>query len=331
MHDNIGEHLKPEDSSWILVDHNKLQGTLGAVYGSCVHGVIDHHDEENAVPKDTDPEPRVIEKCGSCTSLVVRYLRSSWDAMSSSSLSSGVGHAQGDSLVDDGVVSRVWDAQAGKMALASILVDTRNLTDENKVTKVDHEAVAYLTSKIKLSPKEACTWDQAEYFKAIDGAKGNIDSLSLANILRKDYKEWREGDLKLGISSVVKPLSFLASKAHIEHSGKKAEAAFDTAIRTFAEDRDLNVFAIMTTSTSSKGEFQRELLLESNDRGNQAAARFENQASKELGLEHMAISEIQDSDKAFDGRSWRRVWRQKEVGKSRKQVAPLLRKAMRSD
>ena len=310
------------------MDHNKLEGTLGSIYGSRVHGVIDHHEDENAVPRNTDPEPRTIEKCGSCTSLVVKYLQSSWDTITSSSFSSGAGHAQGDSLVNDGAVSRLWDAQVAKMTLASILIDTRDLTDESKVTKVDEDVAAYLISKIKLSPKEASTWDRMEYFKAIDSAKKNVDSLPLDGILRKDYKQWREGELTLGMSSVVKPLQFLASKAQNEQSDAGPETAFDRSISPFIEHRNLDLFAIMTTFTSSEGSFQRELLLQCTERGMTIGQRFEKQASDDLGLEHRAVLGIRASDHPDDGLVWRKVWNQKDVGKSRKQVAPLLRKAM---
>ena len=313
------------------MDHNKLVGTLGSIYASRVHGVVDHHEDENAVPRNTDPEPRIIDKCGSCTSLAVKYLQSSWDTITGSSLSSGAGHAQGDSLVNDDAVSRLWDAQVGKMTLASILIDTRDLTDESKVTKVDEDAAAYLISKIKLSPKEASTWDRLEYFNAIDSAKKNIDRLPLDGILRKDYKQWQESELTLGMSSVVKPLHFLAAKAQSEQSDVGLETAFDISIKSFIRDRNLDLFAIMTTFTSSDGSFQRELLLQSTDRGMTAAQRFEKQASVDLGLEHQAVQGSRASDHPVDGLVWRRVWSQKDVGKSRKQVAPLLRKAMQSN
>lgn len=57
--------------------------------------------------QDTDPEPRILEEAGSCTSLVVRYFSSTWDDLSSSSLSSGAGHAQGSEYaIDDSAVTQ---------------------------------------------------------------------------------------------------------------------------------------------------------------------------------------------------------------------------------
>lgn len=146
--DDLPNHAKPLKSArWILVDHNKLQGVQGDRYSSKVHGVIDHHEEENAVSQDTEPEPRVIEKCGSCTSLVARWCRPAWDSISSSSLSTGAAHGQGEGAVNDSTVAQGWDAQVAKLALASILVDTANLKAPGKVEQVDRDSVDYLEAK----------------------------------------------------------------------------------------------------------------------------------------------------------------------------------------
>ncbi len=331
---SIAQHLKPENTKWILVDHNVLQGDLGKLYSAHISGVIDHHDDENKAPKDTGSEPRVIEKSGSCTSLVVNYCRSTWDDMSSSSLSSGAGHAQGDSLSNDSSMSRKWDAQLAKLALASILIDTANLTAESKVTSHDIKAVKYLEAKINLSPQDAASFDRQTFYDQISTAKKDIGSLRLHDILRKDYKEWTErDDKKLGISSVVKPLSFLQHKAREERpSEKQDDEPFLTTLRNFAEERELAIFAVMTTSTSDGGDFQRELLIWAlaSERV-EAAKKFQDSAVTELKLENWEDDlegGLTGGGGNGDDGTWRRVWWQREVGKSRKQVAPLLRNAM---
>ncbi|CAD6577662.1 MAG: Exopolyphosphatase [Alectoria sarmentosa] len=306
---------------WILVDHNKLQGDLGHQYSSRVQGVIDHHVEENAVPASTDPEPRVIEKCGSCTSLVVRQCKPAWDSISSSSLSTGAAHGQGEVAIDDSAVTKVWDVQVAKMALASILVDTANLTAPGKVEQVDRDSVDYLEAKIKISPKDARTWNRDRFYKEIDEAKRDISSLGLTEILIKDYKGWTENDAKLGISSVVKPLDFLVQKA-----GEEKLPSFENQLLQFMDDRDLSVFAIMTTSTSSEGEFQRELLVQARSSASSSAINFAEQGASDFQLEDVNIKGVSMQDKS--GQLWRKVWLQRDVSKSRKQVAPLLRKAM---
>jgi exopolyphosphatase len=76
---DIQTKLVPENTQWVLVDHNALQGRLGKIYSERVAGVIDHHDDEGKVRKDTGDEPRIIEKSGSCTSLIANYCRPTWD------------------------------------------------------------------------------------------------------------------------------------------------------------------------------------------------------------------------------------------------------------
>ena len=305
------------------MDHNKLQGDLGSQYSSNVQGVIDHHEEENAVPKNTGPEPRVIEKCGSCTSLVVRQCKPAWDSISSSSLSTGAAHGQGEAVINDSAVTQGWDAQAARMALASILVDTANLTAPGKVEQVDRESVDYLEAKIHISPKDARTWDRDRYYKEIDEAKRNISCLTLTEILIKDYKGWTENGARLGISSVVKSLDFLVQKACEDNN-----SSFEDQLQHFMDAQDLAIFAIMTTSTSSEGDFKRELLVQARSFASSSAISFAEQGASELQLVDLSIKGISTREKP--GQPWRKIWLQKDVSKSRKQVAPLLRKSMTS-
>jgi exopolyphosphatase len=67
----IASQLPPEKTRWILVDHNAMDGELSKIYGKRLVGCIDHHAEENAVPKDCREEPRIVRKSGSCMTLVV--------------------------------------------------------------------------------------------------------------------------------------------------------------------------------------------------------------------------------------------------------------------
>ena len=292
--------------------------------------MIDHHIEENAVPQDTDPEPRVLEKSGSCTSLVVRYFRSVWDDISESSMSSGAGYAQSsDSTLDDSAVTRGWDAQVAKFAMASILEDTVNLTLSSKTENTDREMVAYLEGKIQVSPKDARVWNRDNFYDEITTAKKNIESLAFQDILRKDYKMWTESGMRLGMSTVVKPLAFLTTKAGQENSHEGTASAFDNCIKIFMEERQLAIFAIMTVSASAAGDFRRELLLQADSPAINAANIFVRTAKDELRLEQINVEGIvQAMQKDELGQIWRMTWLQKETNKSRKQVGPLIRRAM---
>ena len=328
----MGDKLPAANTRWVLVDHNSLQGILGSIYSDRVHGVIDHHDEEHAVPEDTIPEPRILEKSGSCSSLVICTFRSTWDALSSSSLSSGAAHAQSsDSTTDDSIVAHGWDAQVAKFALGSILEDTSNLKSESKTLPVDREMVEYLEAKIQMSGKDARLWDRNKFYKEITTAKKDIEALPLDGILRKDYKQWTEKGLKLGMSSVVKPLAFIAKKAGTEKPDAENGEAFDAVIQSFSSSRDLSMYAIMTTSKNGEGQFQRQLFLQAKARAMGAADKFVKDSAGDLGLERLTVSGISEEHLAASQAGeevYRRVWQQKAVERSRKQVAPLIREAM---
>lgn len=324
----IKSTLPPDNTRWILVDHNALQGQLGKIYFSQVQGVIDHHEDEGKVPEETGSEPRIIDKSGSCTSLVTEYCRQAWDLLSDSALSTGAAHAQGDSLSDDGAVTKLWDAQVAQLGLASILIDTSNLQSKDKTTEHDIKAVKYLEARVLSCPKLAAEYDRSKFYKEIDTAKEDIGGLMLQDILRKDYKEWEEGGQKLGISSVVKHIDFLLKKAGGEAETESLDQAFLKALRKFSKDRDLDIYAVMTTSTSSEREFHRELLVWAfNDTAISATKKFAANAKEELGLEDWNGSNEKGLELTSD-EGWRMVWWQRNVQHSRKRVAPLLREAM---
>lgn len=324
----IKSSLPPENTKWILVDHNALQGQLGKIYADRVAGVIDHHDEEGKVPKETGDEPRVVEKSGSCTSLVADYVRPSWDLLSSQGMSSGAAHGQGDSLSDDDAVVKVWDAEAAQLGLASILIDTANLQDKSKTTDHDKTAVEYLEARVLSCPKLAASFNRDRFYGVIDAAKKEIGGLQLQDILRKDYKLWDDKGLKLGISSVVKNIDFLRKKAEDEADTQSPDEAFLNALRRFAQERNLDLYSVMTTSTSAQGQFQRELLVWAfSEAGTKAANKFAVDARDELQLEKWQGQSGTSYDDEGSG-YWRRVWWQRKVQHSRKRVAPLLRESM---
>jgi exopolyphosphatase len=301
--------LDPQKTRWILVDHNALQGELGRVYSRQVVGTIDHHDEENQVPKDSGHEPRIVTKSGSCTSLVIEYCKEGWDALSKSSTGE----------------TAAWDEELAHLALAPILIDTNNIKDISKVTLADTEAVKYLESKIAVS---SAKYSRDGYFQQISTAKADIGQLSTTDILRKDYKQWTEsGSANLGISSVVKALTFLLKKA------EGTESTLLDSMRTFAADRKLSLYALMTTSSSESGELARELLVVSlDDIGAEAIAAFEQNAAEILGLKSWGKGMLDCRGEGGDAdgqHGWTsHAWVQERVENSRKQVGPLLRKAL---
>ena len=83
----------------------------------------------------------------------------------------------------------------------------------------------------------------------------------------------------------------------------------------------------MTAFTNSKGDFERELLLLATEEGkaSEAAKKFVEKSAGELKLVELDQPGSEDSSV-----SWLGVWRQDSLEASRKQVAPLLREAMKA-
>ncbi|KAI9676352.1 MAG: Exopolyphosphatase [Caeruleum heppii] len=345
--------LSPENTRWILTDHNVLQPPLATLYGSRVVGVIDHHEEEtSAIPQSVEEgEPRIIEKCGSCTSLVTLHFRAAWDQLSAAAVSSGGAHGQSDTnegIIDDGPYVKTWDAQLAYFALGAILVDTSNLTSIPKTTPKDREAVSYLESKILASSTHAAQYDRKAFFRQLNKAKKDIDRLSVPDVLRKDYKQWVEGphSYRIGISSVVRPLEWLirkadSSSASSEETSSSSSTPFLAHLLTHARHRSLSVASIMTTFTDpSTDRSARELFLWALDPSASEHLRmFVERNGEDLGLEGWGKG-VLDSDGNGDGEGEgegeektgvRMVFRQRDTTKSRKQVAPLLRRALAGD
>lgn len=321
--------LPAEKTDWTLVDHNSLQGKLGDLYRHRIHAVIDHHEDENLIPHHPDISPRIITKSASCSSLVTNYLRETWQDLGSM-VSSTIGSAQEDGrLVDDFAYASTWDAQVAKLALGPILIDSINMQATHKISEADTKAVRFLEAKIHISYKYGKSYSRDIFFAELNDAKSNIAALSLRDILRKDYKQWQEGDLKLGISSVVQSIKYLR---------ERKEENLRDVVQKWASERSLNVFAIMTAHHHHHGEddnddggFRRELVLYAfDDKGKTAAERFFQKGGGELQLEDAADESSSSSDVSTPSKFvFERFWNQNNLEASRKRVGPLLRENMR--
>ncbi|CAG8961678.1 hypothetical protein HYFRA_00006216 [Hymenoscyphus fraxineus] len=271
-----------KDTRWFLVDHNLLTGPLSH-FNTSIIGVIDHHLDEGqhtGLALSPEGEGRLIKTVGSCASLVIQTFRESWPPSNDTS------------CVE-------WDREVAALAMGPVVGDTANLGDRGKTTGVDCEAVG------------------GAYWEEIEGAKGDLEGLGVGEILRKDYKSWREGGMNLGISAAVKDLSFLVEKG----GGREG---FLVKVEGFSKERGLDLFVVMTMF-QGEGGFRRELLLYArNARSVKVAERFERGARERLGLRGWKEGML-DGD---GEEGWRRCWIQEKTENSRKQVAPLLREAM---
>ena len=309
-----------------------------------VVGCIDHHADEGFVSQTPSggsspslPEPVVVELGpGSCASIVVRELAWSglWDGC-----------------------SPLGELQLAKLALAPILIDTNDL--EYKATDVDRHAASFLEEKAQsaeLHATASSSWNRHSFFQSISESKQNgIDLLTVPEILGRDYKEWNEGDamhqVKIGIACCIKPVEYVVAKTKVEQNGSNNNAdgdadtslhLFINALRSFAALRKLDVVALMTAFSDKNDKFRRELLLYPLRSGaaEECCRRFASHSESELGLVTWSLASVSpsyemqgtgndSSDVASflnrDSPFWCRLWEQKDVSKSRKKVAPLLR------
>ncbi|KAK4184838.1 hypothetical protein QBC35DRAFT_505044 [Podospora australis] len=312
--------LSPESTRWLLVDHNVLTGDLAKRFSSAqIIGCIDHHDDEGVIPSSCSP--RLFAKCGSCMSLVIDQAKDAWSSPSET------------------------DAELARVALAPILIDTFNLTSKNKVTDWDIKAAEFAEAKRSAAPPQVFSlsssqpntespseklekgeaqkeekYDRKKYFDLLTTLKDDISHLSYRDILRKDYKRWSDGGFSLGVSTIVQGLNTCFSEI-----GNQKELL--DALKGWAQEENLDITACMTVSRPD-GVFTRELLVWAlNEDAVKVTKKFVEKNSRELGLEAW-----NGDDKSLDleeEKEWRRCWRQTNVAHSRKQVAPMLREAMK--
>lgn len=292
--------LETQDTRWLLVDHNALTGTLAERFASRVVGCVDHHEDESVVSQDTGDEPRVLRKTGSCMSLVVEYCQDSWEALSRAS-----GHEEGDGDLD---------SQLARIALAPILIDTNNLKSKAKTTPTDIKITELLEAKI--GDKD---FERKKYHKKLSKLKEDISQFSYRDNFRKDFKSWTEAGLVLGTSSIPQGFKYM-----LENIGDKDSLLRE--FRAFAQDKKLDIAAIMTSSAKDDGVFKRNLLVWGlNEKAVRAVERFVEAQKETLGLEPFHHMDLSGGDGQHEVRY---CWNQHQTGNSRKQLAPMLRAAM---
>lgn len=195
-----------------LVDHNEpsLQWPATFVDRVTVVGIIDHHFDGGKF-KDTCKYGRVIEECGSNTSLVVREVFS---------------HPENESL----------DKDFMKIALYPIIFDTKHY--RFRAIDLDFKATRMLLNL--LSEDEDHVRDQtAAIWKNI--LESELDELDvpLGDLLYKDYKQYRldckTGPYLLGMSTIRS--SF---EGHMQRSNRTFPQMVDQVLLPFFDSERLD-------------------------------------------------------------------------------------------
>lgn len=185
----------------VLVDHNKPTSNFNEFQ---ITGIIDHHEDEHLAP---DANPRIIQRCGSCSTLVAQY----WTS-------------QGVLLTNELV----------KFLLAPLIIDTSCL----KHRAEEPDFVMFKEYQKFIDPLEINSW-----FEELQSAKFDITGLSMHQIFAKDYKLFEFGVgtdnvLKLvGISSIVKPYKWLVENY----------SDFKDQMDAYLKQQGLDIFVFMTS------------------------------------------------------------------------------------
>ncbi|KAI0965173.1 exopolyphosphatase-like protein [Xylaria arbuscula] len=354
--------LRPEDTRWLLVDHNAMTGRLAAAFASRVVGCVDHHADENVVPRHA--EPRLIEKSGSCASLVLGLCADSWAALSGAEsgenksrnsdsdtrTQKGKETEKGREINDEKEI-REEDARIARLALAPILIDTTNLRDENKTTEHDERAVALAEAKIQAaeegytnsagsgesydvnginSAKQKKKYNRDDFFAHLSALKEDVAEMSFRDVLRKDYKAWSVDNLNLATSSAPRGFGYL-----LQEKAQGDPAVFVSALREWAGEKDagddgrIDLVVVLAGFKDEEGRFCRELLVWARtEAGVRAAELFEERQRNMLRLEAWGGGALDCNGDGDGDDGWRRCWTQKAVEYGRKQIAPMLRDAL---
>ncbi|KAF5122889.1 hypothetical protein DV452_000468 [Geotrichum candidum] len=168
--------------------------------------------------------------------------------------------------------------------------------------------------------------DVTAFYHTLDRYKKDVSSLTGAEILRKDYKEWvpeshttdkeaHENSTpgKIGISSVVKSLAWLYN----------THKSFEDDIKQWAQRRQLDFFAVMSSyvedSENGHGNFCRDILLFVPPTATQTSKDKLQEMIKEVtGPLELEPLDLKVSEGFY-------AFRQRNLKSSRKQVAPLLK------
>jgi len=254
----------------VLVDHNRLPEPRRA-WAPVVEGILDHHEDQGMYPE----AGRIIAPVGSAATLVAERL-----------LKSG---------------PQPPDTAVSMLLLGTILLDTVNLDPAAKrVTPRDEQAAGRL---LQLSGA-----DRQSLFDRLQAEKFNVSALSTRDILRRDYKEYRLGAVKCGISSALLPLGEWIDR----------DPQLGTAVGDFARSRDLDLLLIMCAHAGP--EFRRELAVYSAD------AALAGRVVGFLDSSGVGLSPLEASARVVEGSEGGslRCFTQADAGRSRKKLQPLL-------
>lgn len=307
----------------ILVDHNALAisiphtATTSVTSQLLITGCIDHHIDEHTTPSSASPR-LITTGIGSCTTLVLSHLRKSGIYPNTSTLPATEVAAIHELLT---------------LALAPILIDTAALkATGEKCSDLDRTIVEVIElemgGSVSMSGVKG-SWDRDGFYEPIKEAKkASLDNLSGREMLERDYKEWVEEGVGVGIASLVKDVEWVCGRTGGAHGLVKEMGAFVEGVRQEGEGAGLGVLVLLTPG-GKKGK--EVLMVEVGEESKGVVKEFERRGGEELGLGEW---DAEGKDRVYraltegfgEGRA--KVWWMTKREKTRKQGAPIVRDAV---
>lgn len=297
----------PPAGKYALLDHNALTGRFAAHDDMRVTAIVDHHEDEKRHP---EASPRIVESpTGSCSSLIGRLIQKEWDAG--------------------------MNRPVARLLLCAVLIDTGGLKAGGKAEVTDREVGLFLLEKAELVSAGAGTIvdvhdvkEAKELTRILTTRKTSVDSLSLRDLLRRDYKEYRfvpswtaEGSLLVGLASVPRSIKAITGR---DQKGRKELGA---ACAAWVKEKGLDMLGVLTSwkeegKGSKKGKHRRETLWvvrKDEEVEERLWKRLEGSAELELKRKERVMEEAAGRDLKM------RLYEQGNGQATRKVIAPLVR------
>lgn len=226
-----------------LVDHNLLRPSLEHL-SPVVERVIDHHVNENKTYPLLKQEDSVISIVGSATTLVAEKVLANQ--------------------------RMTLTPELAALLLGPILIDTSNLKSEEKTTERDRKVVELLWPI-------ASSIISNDYYDKLVESKRDVSGLTPDMLLNKDFKEYLDGELRYGISSLPDSVCW----------GNEDEQMLRPVLEKFATERGLDFLIVLMTNPNPHEHHRKIIVYSSSD---QLSKAFNSYVTSDKALKDVLIS-----------------------------------------
>lgn len=203
----------------VLVDHNELDNEEKSMgLSDRVISIIDHHIDKNNF---LDTSPRLIDTTAGSNATLISHM-----------------FYEAKSELPESFAS---------MLLFPILADTNNLTC--RASQKDFEMTKYLTKLSGLNCDNT--------YKNIEAAKFDQSNMDTLTLLKKDYKQYSNNDMKWGMSSVTLNITNYIN-ADAENILKE--------VSKFMIEKELFLIGMLSLYKNTESEFKRDMSIMTNSK-----------------------------------------------------------------